>query len=430
MLANQKKRVAIVVLGDVARSPRMQYHALAMATSQTQVDLIGYTENALPPAIRYHALITCHRLSPFLQRYRQCIPQRLYLLYSLFNVAKQFLQLLWCLLVQIRKPDIILVQTPPAIPTLFVVLVASRLRQAKVVIDWHNFGYAMLALRLGRRHPIVRLAHWYEATIGRRADAHFCVSRAMQTVLSKRWNISATLFYDRPADQFAPTPPQVRRDLWRRLSHNLSLPAITFQPEAPDRPAIIVSSTSWTADEDFALLIDAAIECDTLIREREQTPAAQPFPSLLILITGKGPLRNVYEKQIECLRLDKIHLCTLWLEAEDYPLLMGAADLGLCLHRSASGLDIPMKVADMLGCGLPVGALDYGPCLHEILQHGENGMFFSTSTQLAHLLYDLFKDFPGRAIQLNGLRHNIKASQRRSWTDEWNAHARPAFTRP
>lgn len=37
-----KKRVCIVVLGDIGRSPRMQYHALSFMNEGYFVDIIGY----------------------------------------------------------------------------------------------------------------------------------------------------------------------------------------------------------------------------------------------------------------------------------------------------------------------------------------------------------------------------------------------------
>ena len=74
--------------------------------------------------------------------------------------------------------------------------------------------------------------------------------------------------------------------------------------------------------------------------------------------------------------------------------MVGSADLGLCLHRSSSGLDIPMKVADLFGAGVPVCALDYGACLAERVRHGDNGLLFSTARQLADVLFDLFETFP------------------------------------
>jgi len=79
------------------------------------------------------------------------------------------------------------VQTPPAIPTLLTALIAARLRSARLVIDWHNFGYTMLALRLPPTSLFIRFARWYERVLGKQADTHLCVSNAMRMELAQHW---------------------------------------------------------------------------------------------------------------------------------------------------------------------------------------------------------------------------------------------------
>ncbi len=49
-------------------------------------------------------------------------------------------------------------QTPPAIPTLAVVVLATICKGSKLIVDYHNYGHTLMALTLGPKHFIVQLA--------------------------------------------------------------------------------------------------------------------------------------------------------------------------------------------------------------------------------------------------------------------------------
>ncbi|MGH7786463.1 MAG: glycosyltransferase family protein, partial [Candidatus Binatia bacterium] len=273
------------------------------------------------------------------------------------------------------------------------------------------FGYAMLARRLGAGHPLVRLARRAERALGHRADGHLCVSAAMQAVLAAQWNVAARVLYDRPPRRFAPAPAAQRDATLQALCAQLDVPAVP-------RPVLIVSPSSWTADEDFDLLLDAAARI-----EARAAPGDAPW---LMLLTGAGAWREHYERRIAARAAGRVHLRTRWLAPADYPAVLAAADLGLCLHRSTSGLDLPMKIADMLGAGLPVCALDYAPCLGEMLHAGETGVLFRTAEELADRLGLLFDGTPAGHALLARLRAGAAAAAAgERWDDAWRAHAAP-----
>ncbi|OLC51582.1 MAG: hypothetical protein AUH43_02325 [Acidobacteria bacterium 13_1_40CM_65_14] len=413
-------RAAVVVVGDLGRSPRMQYHAQALAANDATVDLIGYEGAALPRLITNQPRITVHRLAEPRLRRRAGPSITLYALFAIIDGVLSAYRL-WRTLLKIPRPDVILVQNPPSMPTLAVAWAIARVRKARLVIDWHNLGYTLLTLRLGQWHPAVRLARWLERIFGRLADAHLCVSRGFAKFLHDRFGVKAvSVLYDRPAAVFVPIERSERERLRQSLFARLGV-------RGAGAVGFIISPTSWTADEDFDVVIDAVRYVEDRIRGWEAGEPGRRFADLVMLVTGDGQRRAEFERRFAGLPARRVQLRTRWLEPEDYPRIVGAADLGLCLHRSSSGLDIPMKVADLFGAGVPVCALDYGASLAERVRHGDNGLLFSTARQLADLLFDLFESYPDEPSLLTRLRTGARRSARPTWEEGWTKEARPVL---
>lgn len=76
-----------------------------------------------------------------------------------------------------------------SIPALLAVWLAARCRGSRMVIDWHNFGFTVLAHSLGPSHIFVSIARWYERCFAGLADSHICVTNAMRLWLEQNWGI-------------------------------------------------------------------------------------------------------------------------------------------------------------------------------------------------------------------------------------------------
>jgi len=174
------RRAAVVVLGDLGRSPRMQYHALALANDGFAVDLVGYGGRPADAEVAGHPRVRIHEL---LVPWRRRAPRALFVPVAAVDVAAQAAALARLLMVALPRPDILLTQNPPAFPTLAVARAVARARGTRWIIDWHNFGADMLALRLGPRNAVVRASRALERALGQAASGHLCVSAAMRDVL-------------------------------------------------------------------------------------------------------------------------------------------------------------------------------------------------------------------------------------------------------
>ena len=426
-------RVQVLVLGDIGRSPRMQYHALSIAKHGGHVDLIGYVESDIHPDILANAsMIKIHALPPTPRQLRTN-DRKLFLAYGPLKVLFQ-IWTLWCALGYKTKPARwMLVQNPPSIPSLFVAQLVCFFRHTQLIIDWHNFGYSILALKLGNSHPLVRISCLYEWVFARSAHSHLCVTDAMAKVLRNEYQITKPIrpLHDRPTSGFRALSEAQRSAFLDRL------PKLLCQGDTPKlgdlerltsevkigKSKLLVSSTSWTPDEDFSILLNALMYYSDLA-----ITSHPELPEILIVVTGKGPQKAAFLSKIESLKavekLEMVTIETAFLSNHDYARLLGSADLGISLHTSSSGVDLPMKVVDMFGAGLPVAGWGDFEAWSELVHEGINGRSFSNAAGLQAVLMELFG---GDTTHLKRLKEGAIEEGRKGWDEEWDRNAGAMF---
>ena len=353
-LAPPVSHAVVIVLGDLGRSPRMLNHARALLARGWRVTLAGYAENALPPDLAQHPLLKT---------------------WDLAAGGAGRLRAWWGLARRLRADDswrLVVVQNPPGFPALWAL--PWRLQGREVALDWHNLGASLYALARPSAGLSTKIYALCERLAARRATTVWAVSAALARSVSP----TATVLADAPSAVLcaAAVAPRDRLVWWRRV--------LPDQPLPPDDAMWIVAPSSWGADEDHEAILHVA----RYWAAHAADWGAEVRP-VVFIATGRGAARDAFVQEAARLPAGPVSVRTAWLPPEEYPVMLAAADAGLCLHRSSSGLDLPMKLVDMRGAGLPALVLDYGPVLRETFVEGGDGWLFKNDAELAGRIHDI-----------------------------------------
>lgn len=314
----------------------------------------------------------------------------------------------------------VILNLPPALPTLPLALLFRPLlfRHAVVTLDWHNLAFSIMQ-STGSPPALIEIARFAELFCARFAHNHWAVSATLADYIAEHVAVQPAIVYDRPRKEF-------RDALRERAANSVAVLArakemstrigTELEQLGLERAPLVVTSTSWTPDEDFTVLLSAM----RLLERRGR--------SVVVVITGKGPLRAAFETSVRAEGFKIVCVWFAWLPIEDYPRLLAAANAGISLHASSSGLDLPMKAVDMLGCGLPVLALRY-KCIGELVVEGETGVLFDDASGLADAMERLLFERSG-VQECNRMRANIQnafGQQSMMWQSSWERDALPTL---
>ena len=414
----EKFNVAILVLGDLNRSPRMLNHCVAISESFpniNEISLIGYDSNDIRNDINSNPKIKRYNISKLINNLSNFLPRFLFIFTSFFKILFQIFSMFF-ILFRIPKFQFLILQNPPGIPSMFICWIVCKLRSAKFIIDWHNYGYTILKVN-NRPNFIVKIAEKYEKFFGKKSHMNFCVSQAEKRDLKKNFGIDAICLPDKPllglfkflTSEQAPELYKKYKELNTLLDKN--------------RPILMISSTSWTPDEDFNMLLNSLIKTEEILNKNNN------LKKVLFLITGKGPMKENFMKKVNESNLNIFNVKSIWLDSDDYPKLLALCDLGICLHYSSSGIDLPMKVVDMFSACLPAAAIYY-PTIEELVKNEENGFTFRNEKELSKILKNAIEEISknGKWEKLEKFRKKLKKDlNEENWVAQWKNRVKKAL---
>lgn len=419
-MSNSKFNCAVLVLGDLNRSPRMLNHCVALShafPNLNEISLIGFNGGDLRDDISSNPKIKVHYIPTTLNNKLKKLPRSLFILSAFLRIIIQLFSLFYILLT-IPKPKFLILQNPPGIPSMFICYVASFIRRFKFVIDWHNYGYTILEVNK-RNKLICKVAYIYEKIFSKTSNMNFCVSKAMQRDLKERFGISAICLPDRPVKGlFKFINDNEANDMYVKYKNELG---DLIVKDKQDKPITMISSTSWTPDEDFNMLLNCFIKVEKMLQGKEG------LKKVLFLITGRGPMKEEFMLKVKEAKLQIFNVKSIWLDSDDYPKLLSRVDLGVSLHYSSSGIDLPMKVVDMFSACLPAAAI-YFPTIGELVKEEENGFLFKNEEDLGKLLVNVIEEFSfkGHHEKIDMYRKNLKkALNENDWTTQWLNNVKP-----
>ena len=438
--SKQPFNAAVLVVGDLNRSPRMLNHCISLSDSFPEINeisLIGYNGGDIRSDISSNEKIKQYYIHQGINKFLRKLPRFLFIFVALIKIITQIFSLIW-ILFRIPKFKFLILQNPPGIPSMFICWIMCKLRGGKFIIDWHNYGYTILKVN-NRPKFLVYLACKYEKYFGKKSDLNLCVSQAEKRDLKKEFGIEAVCLPDRPVKGlFKFLNEQEANELYKKYPNELSSLIDSHLPENKNnKPIVMISSTSWTPDEDFSMLLDSFIKTEEMILEdiedKEQKTKVNitkdKIKKILFLITGRGPLRDAFMKKVAEAKLNYFDVKSIWLESDDYPKLLSLVDLGVSLHYSSSGIDLPMKVVDMFSGCLPVASVYYDTIV-ELVEENKNGFLFKNDKDLCKILKNVIIEYSmtGKCEKIDKYRENLhKDLDKNDWVSQWKQRVIPSL---